>query len=90
MKKQLYIYSVLVVAFIVYNQFFQVRDERMNHLINILFASFLFLYIGYLAYLVLQNLKKKDQDWLLYLKSATTHILRRFEDLNFYLLHLIS
>ncbi len=62
MKKQLYIYSVLVLAFIVYNQFFQVRDERMNHLINILFASFLFLYIGYLAYLVLQKLKKKDQD----------------------------
>lgn len=62
MKKQLYIYSVLVLAFIVYNQFFQLRDERMNHLINILFASFLFLYIGYLAYLVLQKLKKKDQD----------------------------
>lgn len=62
MKKQLYIYSVLVLAFIVYNQFFQVREERMNHLINILFASFLFLYIGYLAYLVLQKLKKKDQD----------------------------
>lgn len=62
MKKQLYIYSVLVLAFIVYNQFFQVRDERMNHLINILFASFLFLYIGYLAYLVLQKLKKKYQD----------------------------
>lgn len=62
MKKQLYIYAVLVLVFIAYNQFFQVADERMNHLINILFASFLFLYIGYLAYLLMQKLKKKEQD----------------------------
>lgn len=60
MKKQLYIYAVLVLIFIAYNQFFQVQDERTNTLINILFASFLFLYIGYLAYLVLQKLRKKD------------------------------
>lgn len=62
MKKQLYTYAVLVLVFIAYNQFFQVADERMNNLINILFASFLFLYIGYLAYLLLQKLKKKEQD----------------------------
>lgn len=62
MKKQLYIYSVLVLAFIAYNQFFQVEDERTNDLINILFASFLFLYIGYMAYVVIQKLKKKQQD----------------------------
>lgn len=61
MKKQLYIYMFLVVVFIVYNQFFEVQDERMHNLINILFASFLFLYIGYLAYLVLQRLKKGDR-----------------------------
>lgn len=59
MKKQLYIYMFLVVVFIAYNQFFQVKDERLNSLINILFASFLFLYIGYLAFLVLKRLKKK-------------------------------
>ncbi|ACU08103.1 hypothetical protein FIC_01659 [Flavobacteriaceae bacterium 3519-10] len=61
MKKQLYIYMFLVVVFIAYNQFFEVQDERMHNLINILFASFLFLYIGYLAYLVLQRLKKGDR-----------------------------
>ena len=38
MKKQLYIYLAMIVAFIVYNQFFQVPDERLNTLINILFA----------------------------------------------------
>ncbi|WP_312820616.1 hypothetical protein [Kaistella carnis] len=57
MKKQLYFYITMIVAFIVYNQFFQVQDEQMNAIINILFASFLFLYIGYIAYLVLKKLK---------------------------------
>jgi len=61
MKKQLYIYMFLVVVFIAYNQFFEVHDERMHNLINILFASFLFLYIGYLAYFVLQRLKEGDR-----------------------------
>lgn len=61
MKKQLYIYMFLVAVFIAYNQFFQVQDERLNSLINILFASFLFLYIGYLAFLVLKRLKKSDR-----------------------------
>ena len=57
MKKQLYIYAAMVVAFIVYNQFFQVEDNRLNEGINILFASILFLYIGYLAYLLLKRIK---------------------------------
>lgn len=57
MKKQLYLYIAMIVAFILYNQFFQVQDEQMNAIINILFASFLFLYIGYIAYLVLKKLK---------------------------------
>ena len=61
MKKQLYVYLVLILAFIVYNQFFQGQDERMNSLINILFASFLFLYIGYIAYVVLKRLKKSSK-----------------------------
>ena len=47
----------MIIAFIAYNQFFQVQDERMNEIINILFASFLFLYIGYLAYLLLKRIK---------------------------------
>lgn len=57
MKKQLYIYAALIVAFIIYNQFFQVEDDRLNEGINILFASVLFLYIGYLAYLLLKRIK---------------------------------
>lgn len=61
MKKQLYFYLAMIVAFIVYNQFFQVPDERLNTLINILFASFLFLYIGYVAYLVLKRLKNSEK-----------------------------
>ena len=61
MKKQLYIYLAMIVAFIVYNQFFQVPDERLNTLINIMFASFLFLYIGYVAYLVLKCLKNSGE-----------------------------
>ncbi len=47
----------MIVSFVVYNQFFQVQDEKINNLINILFASFLFFYIGYVAYLVLKRLK---------------------------------
>lgn len=61
MKKQLYIYLFLITAFIIYNQFFQVEDERTNSLINILFASFLFLYIGYIAYVVLKRLKRSSK-----------------------------
>jgi hypothetical protein len=57
MKKQIYIYAAMVIAFIVYNQFFQVEDDRLNEGINILFASILFLYIGYLAYLLLKRIK---------------------------------
>ena len=61
MKKQLYIYLAMIIAFIAYNQFFQVPDEWLNTLINILFASFLFLYIGYVAYLVLKRLKNSGK-----------------------------
>lgn len=57
MKKQLTIYVIIILAFVAYNQFFQVQDERVNTVINILFASFLFLYIGYVAYTVLKKLK---------------------------------
>jgi hypothetical protein len=62
MKKQLYIYVSLIVIFIGYNQFFQVEDERTNSIINILFASFLFLYIGYIAFLVLKKLKDSGKN----------------------------
>ncbi len=61
MKKQLYIYAVLIAIFILYNQFFQVEDEKTNTIINILFASFLFLYIGYFAFLALRKIKKTSR-----------------------------
>lgn len=47
----------MIVAFVVYNQFFRIEDEKINSLINILFASVLFLYIGFIAYLILKRLK---------------------------------
>ena len=61
MKKQLFVYLLMILAFIVYNQFFRVADERTKSLINILFASFLFLYIGYLAFLVLKRMKNSGK-----------------------------
>ena len=61
MKRQLYFYIAMILAFIAYNQFFKVQDERLNTLINILFASFLFLYIGYVAYLVLRRMKNSGK-----------------------------
>ena len=62
MKKQLYIYGILIIIFIIYNQFFQVSDPRINTAINILFGSILFLYIAYMAYLVIKNMKSDDKN----------------------------
>ncbi len=61
MKTQLYIYIVIIALFIAYNQFFAVEDERMNTIINILFGSFIFLYMGYLAYVALQKIRKTSK-----------------------------
>lgn len=57
MKKQLIIYAALISAFIIYNQFFQVPDGRLNDIINIIFSSFLFLYIAYLGFLALKKIR---------------------------------
>lgn len=61
MKRHLYIYGLLILIFISYNQFFRVEDERIDTIINILFASFLFLYIGFLAFTLLNKLKKSSK-----------------------------
>jgi hypothetical protein len=61
MKKQLLVYALLIIAFIFYNQFFRVEDERLNEIINILFASFLFLYIGYVAFVAIRKMKKASK-----------------------------
>lgn len=57
MKKHLYFYIAMIALFIGYNQFFQVQDEKTNALINIVYASFLFLYIGYVAFVILKKMK---------------------------------
>ncbi len=52
---------MLIVGFIAYNQFFPAKDPKTNALINIIFASFLFLYIGYLAYMLLKKIKNNPK-----------------------------
>ncbi len=61
LKKQLIIYGILIIAFILYNFLEPVKDQKADTLINILFASALFLYIAYIAYLVLKKMGKKDK-----------------------------
>lgn len=58
MKKQLYIYAFLIVLFVLYNTLNPIKDPRTDTVINILFASILFLYIAYIAYLVLKKTSK--------------------------------
>ncbi len=58
MKKQLIIYGILILIYVSYNVFFRVEDDRMNAIINIVFVSFLFLYIAYIAFVMLRRLKK--------------------------------
>lgn len=58
MKKELYNYAGIILLYILYNQFFQVKDEKTNAIINILFASFLFGYIAFMAFKVIRNMKK--------------------------------
>lgn len=61
MKKHLYIYACLVVFFIVYNLFFEPKDQRLAAIVNILLASVLFLYLSYLALLMLRNMKSRSK-----------------------------
>ncbi|EKB57462.1 hypothetical protein [Bergeyella zoohelcum] len=58
MKKHLIIYGILVTLFIVYNAFFQVKDEVLNEILNIIFSSILFLYIAIMAWVLLKKIKK--------------------------------
>ena len=60
MRTQLYIYGVLVIIFIGYNQFFQAEDPKVNTIINILFGSILFLYIAYMAFLIVKKMKSGE------------------------------
>ncbi|WP_018675847.1 hypothetical protein [Riemerella columbina] len=58
MKKQLYIYIALIALFVIYNVFFRVADTHLNTIINILFSSGLFLYLAYIAFVMLKKMKK--------------------------------
>lgn len=60
MKKHLIIYAVLIAIFIVYNFFFQIEDPRINTAVNILFASILFGYIAFMAFVLYKKLGKKS------------------------------
>lgn len=58
MKKQLYIYVVLIFMFVCYNLFFKLNDEREHTIVNILFSSVLFLYLTYIAVVILKKIKQ--------------------------------
>ncbi len=58
MKRQIYNYIGIILLYIIYNQFFQIKDEKINTIINILFASFLFAYMAYMSFLILKKMKK--------------------------------
>jgi hypothetical protein len=58
MKLHLIIFAILIAGFISYNLFLATADDRLNTLINILYASVLFGYISFMAFNVLKKLKK--------------------------------
>ncbi|MGC4129003.1 MAG: hypothetical protein QM564_05445 [Bergeyella sp.] len=58
MKKHLTIYAVLIAVFIIYNLFFKIEDDRTNTAVNILFASVLFGYIGFMAFVLMKKMRK--------------------------------
>lgn len=58
MKPQLIVFAVLIAAYIIYNFFFQVADDKTNTAINIGFGSILFGYISFMAYSLLKKMKK--------------------------------
>ncbi|MDY3351718.1 hypothetical protein PG357_06935 [Riemerella anatipestifer] len=58
MKKQLCLYAILIIVFILYNTVLKVEDGRINAIVNIAFASVLFLYIAYIAWVILKKMKR--------------------------------
>ncbi|MDQ0780230.1 hypothetical protein [Chryseobacterium sp. W4I1] len=58
MKPHLIVFAVLITAFIAYNFFFQMEDDRTNTAVNIILASVLFGYIAFMAYALLKKMKK--------------------------------
>lgn len=58
MKVHLAFFAVLIIGFISYNLFFKVQDDKLNTIINILYASVLFGYIAFMAFALLKKMKK--------------------------------
>lgn len=58
MKPHLIIFAILIAGFVAYNLFFALPDDRMNTLVNIVYASVLFGYISFMAFTVLKKMKK--------------------------------
>lgn len=58
MKIHLIFFAVLIAGFISYNVFFEAEDDRINTVINILYASILFAYISFMAFALLKKMKK--------------------------------
>ena len=57
MKPHLIIFAVLIAGFAAYNIFFALEDDRINTLVNIVYASLLFGYISFMAFTVLKKMK---------------------------------
>lgn len=62
MKTHLMIYGLLVMSFVAYNAFFQVEDVLSHEVINIIFASVLFLYIAIIAWKILKRIQKVSKN----------------------------
>lgn len=58
MKPHLIVFAILIAGFIVYNFFFRIEDDRMNTVVNIMYASVLFGYIAFMAFALLKKMKK--------------------------------
>lgn len=58
MKIHLFIFALLIAGFVIYNLFFAVNDDRLNTIINIIYASILFGYISFMAFMLLKKMKK--------------------------------
>ena len=59
MKTQIIIYAILIIIFLAFNFIDPIQDPKTNTLINIVFASILFLYIAYIAFVILKKMGKK-------------------------------
>ncbi|WP_419868757.1 hypothetical protein [Chryseobacterium sp. CT-SW4] len=58
MKTQLIVFAILIAGFIIYNLFFRLGDDKLDTVVNIIYASVLFAYISFMAYSLLKKMRK--------------------------------